>query len=80
MMGRREGETIREIRRAVGSGRLRQPFKAAAVNRALGITLAGNFMPKHRVDNPGGETELFRRVGLGEYRLSQDQQCLVDAK
>ena len=37
-------------------------------------------MPKHRVDNPGGETELFRRVGLGEYRLSQDQQGLVDAK
>ena len=66
MMGRREGETIREIRCAVSSGRLRQPFRAAAVNRALAVTFAGNFMPKHRIGNPAGNTELFRRVGSGE--------------
>ena len=79
-MGRREGETIREIRRAVRSGRLRQPFRAAAVNVALGITFAGNFMPKHRLGNTDGNTELFRRVRSGEYCLAPDQQDLVDSR
>ncbi len=75
---RNEGETIQRIRRAVRSGKLIQPFKAAAVNRALGVTFAWTFLPKHRIGSPGCDTELFLRVGRGEYRLSPDQQALVD--
>ena len=76
---RNEGETIQRIRRAVRSGKLAQPFNTAAVNRAAGITFAGTFLPKHRIGNPGRETELFLRVGRGEYRLSPDQQTLLDS-
>ncbi len=64
-----ERETIRRIRAAVRAGRLREPFTPADVNRILGIDWAGVFLPKHRVGNPRGETELFIRVGRGRYRL-----------
>jgi len=50
------------------------------VNVALGITFAGNFMPKHRLGNTDGNTELFRRVRSGEYCLAPDQQDLVDSR
>jgi hypothetical protein len=58
-----EGRTIRNIRIAVSEGRLQQPFSPSDVNRLLGITYAGVFLPKHRVGNPGGFTELFLQVG-----------------
>jgi hypothetical protein len=62
-----ERKTIGRIREAVRSGRLNQPFRAADVNRILGIDWARTFLPKHAVDNPGGFTELFVRIGRGLY-------------
>lgn len=35
----------------------------------LKIHWAGTFLPKHRVGNPGGNTELFVQVERGLYRL-----------
>jgi hypothetical protein len=64
-----EGDTIRRIREAVAAGRLTEPFRADDVNRALGITFAGTFLPKHRTRNPGRNTELFIQVERGLYRL-----------
>lgn len=64
-----ERETVRAIRRAVRDSSLAQPFRAADVNRALRIWFAGTFLPKHRVGNPGGNTEHFIRVAPGLYRL-----------
>ena len=68
---KREGWTIRAIRNAVHGGELHEPFNAASVNAALGITYAGTFLPKHRRGNPGGETEHFVRVSRrpASYRL-----------
>jgi len=65
-----ERDTIRRIRQAVAAGKSPQTFKPADVNGALKIAWAGVFLPKHRKGNPGGETELFVRVGRGVYRLN----------
>lgn len=61
---------ISDIRRTVRAGKLRKRFRAADVRRAcLGWSerTYSNFLPKHRVGNPGGNTERFvqpcRRVG-----------------
>jgi hypothetical protein len=64
-----EGDTIRRIREAVAAGKLKQPFRAADVNEALRIDFAGTFHPKHRVGNPGNNTELFVQVKRGMYQL-----------
>jgi hypothetical protein len=64
-----ERDAIRRIREAVAGGKLGKEFRAEDVNRALGIEFAGTFLPKHRVGNPGGNTELFVRISAGLYRL-----------
>lgn len=64
-----ERQTIHRIREAIRNGRLREPFRPADVNTAIEIPYAGVFLPKHRVGNPGGFTELFIRVSRGLYRL-----------
>ena len=64
-----EGHTIRKIREAVKTGRLGREFTAAEVNVAIMISWAGTFLPKHRVGNPGGYTELFVRIRSAVYRL-----------
>ena len=64
-----ERDTIRRIREAVASGRIGRTFRAADVNKALNIGFAGIFLPKHRVGNPGGFSELFVRISPGLYRL-----------
>ena len=61
-MSRREGKTIKRVREAVRQGKLQEQFSAQDVNAVLGIHWAGNFLPKHRVGNPGGFTELFVRI------------------
>ena len=70
----REGRLIREIRRAVRDGRLHEPFAAGDLIPA-GIRCASStpstFLPKHRVGNPGGNSELFIRIALGKYRLKE---------
>ena len=65
-----EGETIQRIRSAVRSGKLGQKFRAADVNKLLGIDWAGTFLPKHCEGN-GHTTEHFVRVSRGLYRLKQ---------
>ena len=71
VMSKREGKTIKYIREAVRQGKSQVPFSAKDMNAVLGIHCAGNFLPKHRVGNPGGFAELF--VGINErpalYRL-----------
>lgn len=66
------GRLIQEIRTAVKEGRLTEPFSPQEVVQAgvqCAATTPGTFLPKHRVGNPGGNTELFIRVGPGQYRL-----------
>ena len=62
-------DTIRRIRQGVSTGTIPATFKPRDVNKALNIDWAGVFLPKHRVGNPGGETELFVQVRRGVYRL-----------
>jgi len=61
--------TIRKIREAVRTGGIPAEFTPAQVNNALGINWAGTFLSKHRVGNPGGNTELFIQTGRGLYKL-----------
>ena len=69
---KREGYLIREIRRAVRECRIREPFRAKDVI-AAGVRCAprtpSTFLAKHCEGNPGKYSELFIRVGRGEYRL-----------
>jgi hypothetical protein len=61
-----------EVYAAVKSGRLSQPFNAAAAKKACpgwADRTYHNFFGKHAVGN-GHTTELFVRVGRGLYRLS----------
>ncbi len=61
-----------QIHAAVQSHRLSQPFTPATVKKACpgwADRTYHNFLPKHRVGNPGNETELFVQVGPGLYRL-----------
>jgi hypothetical protein len=64
-----ERNTIHEIREAARARRIPRQFTPADVNKALGIDWAGTFLPKHRVGNPGGNTELFVRIRAGLYEL-----------
>jgi hypothetical protein len=56
----------------VSPGRLKTRFTPSDVNTALGIDWAGTFLPKHRLGNPGGFTELFVRVDRGVYSLNEE--------
>ena len=62
-------DTIRRIKDGVANCTIPHLFKPADVNKALRIHWAGVFLPKHRVGNPGGQTELFVRISRGTYRL-----------
>ena len=70
-----ERETMQHIREAIRDGSLTEPFRAADVNRALGISYAGVFLPKHRVGNPGMKgkknTERFVLLKRGLYRVKE---------
>ncbi len=64
---------INDIRRAVRAGELRKRFRAADVRRACpgwSQKTYSNFLPKHRVDNPGCDTELFVRHEDGSNSLA----------
>lgn len=71
-MMEREGKTIRRIREEVRRGILVEPFSPRDVNEVLGIHWGGTFLPKHRVGNPSGTTELFVQVSSNPalYRLN----------
>ena len=65
-------DTILRIQIAVRAGKLPAKFTPKQVNSVLGIDWAGVFLAKHRVGNPGGNTELFVQVGRGLYRLKDN--------
>ena len=61
-----------DVWRAVGEGRLEQPFRGSDVERACpgwGKRTYRVFLGKHRVGNPGGYTAYFVRVSPGLYRM-----------
>lgn len=70
MNSRPKRPTIAAIRAAVRTGTLIEPFRRSDVSKAIGHPIPPAFLPKHRVGNPGGETELFRKVDRGLYRLA----------
>jgi len=62
-----------QIYAAVRSGKMAEPFTPDMVRRSCPgwrDHTYGVFLPKHRVGNPGRNTELFVRVGPGLYRLA----------
>ena len=64
-----------EIRRAVRAGKLHKRFRAADARRACpgwSQRTYSNFLPKHRVGNPGGNTELFVQREDGSYSLADE--------
>ncbi len=57
---------------AVKDGRLIEPFSNNDFRRAcpgLGEGTYNAFLYKHRVDNPGGQSELFERTSPGQFKL-----------
>ena len=57
---------------AVLSGKLAQPFDADTAKYAVPGWAEKTyhvFFNKHRVGNPGGETELFIRVAPGRFKI-----------
>ncbi len=62
----------RSIVKAVDSGSLKEPFKAADMKAAcpgFADRTYWRFLSKHSKGNPGDDTELFERVARGRYRL-----------
>ena len=60
-----------QIYEAVRDRRLKEPFGPEDVKRACpgwAQHTYTNFLPKHAVGNPSKTTELFQRIGPGEYR------------
>ena len=70
-LNKRERGISRRIIAAVQSGALARQFSPQQVSRTIKISLdtARTFLPKHRIENPGGFSELFVRVAKGLYRL-----------
>lgn len=62
-----------QIYEAVQQGRLAEPFNAEAVRQACPGWASRTyrvFLSKHAVGNPSQNTERFRRVAPGLYRLA----------
>ena len=65
-----------DIKEAVRTGRLKEPFRAADVKAACpgwSDRTYSNFLPKHRKSNPGGYTEYFLQHPDGSYSLIEHQ-------
>lgn len=63
---------VEDIRKAVRTGRLKEPFRAANVKAACpgwNPRTYSNFLPKHRKGNPGGYKEYFLQHPNGRYSL-----------
>lgn len=57
---------------AIKQGRLKEPFANYDFRIAcpgLGDGTYEAFLHKHRVDNPGGNSELFEKVGPNRFKL-----------
>lgn len=69
------------IVRAFKSGNLNEPFRAGDLRKAcpgFAEGTCGTFLPKHRVGNPGGDSELFERVSRGRYKLVRPYKYGID--
>ncbi len=67
-----ERKTISLIRGAVKSGKLKEPFGAKDTHNvcpSIPLSTCHVFLPKHRVGNPGDNTELFLQIDRGVYKL-----------
>lgn len=56
----------------VKSGKLKEPFTKDDFRNVCPNFTEGTykvFLKKHRVGNPGGNTELFEEISLGKFRL-----------
>jgi len=69
-----EKRTIKLIREAVRSGKLKEPFTAKDVHEAcpsISLSTCRTFLPKHRVGKLGKDTKLFIRLSTGLYKLNK---------
>ena len=63
---------VEDIRRAIRQGNLPVHFRSADVKKACrgwAERTYTNFLPKHRIGNPGGYTEYFKQHDDGSYSL-----------
>jgi len=71
----------RSIVAAVKSEELKEPFTKDEFRKAcpgFAEGTYGTFLPKHRVGNPGGDSELFEEVSLRRYRLVRPYKYGLD--
>lgn len=67
-------ELAQDIYNAVAIGRLKEPFRAGDIAPACpgwAKRTPWTFLPKHRVDNPDEQTELFEQLPDGSYRTTR---------
>ncbi len=65
-------KVYRSIIEAIKQGKLSEPFTNDDFRNArLGLCEGtyNAFLHKHRVDNPGGNSELFTKVGPSQFKL-----------
>jgi len=68
----RRSKFVEDIKKAVQSGRLKQPFRSSDVKSACPTWAERtyhSFLPKHRKGNPGGYREYFIQHPDGSYSL-----------
>ena len=66
------GRFVDDIRQARHQGKLPERFSSADVRKACPGWVEGTystFLPKHRIGNPGGKIEYFKRHVTGCYSL-----------
>jgi len=67
--------------KAVRSGKLREPFTRNDFKKAcpgFGEGTYNAFLYKHRVGNPGGNSELVKKVCTGKFRLVKPPKYGLD--
>ena len=65
-------KVYRMIVNAIKQGKLKEPFNSKDFRRTCPGLRGGTyqtFLAKHRKGNPGGNSELFERVGSGLFRV-----------
>lgn len=71
-MKKTNSKVYKLIRDAIQNGKLREPFTSHDLRNAcpgLGEGTYNAFLWKHRLGNPGNNSELFRKVSPGKFRL-----------
>ncbi len=71
-MGNNNHAIYRKVISAIKNGDLVEPFDSNDFRRTCPGFAEGTykvFLNKHRVDNPGNNSELFNRVRVGRFKL-----------